>query len=123
MRTYIVVISTVIALGCTARDSSGPGVNCTDEARPGISVTAIDARTGDAVKSLGNATVTDGSFTQSVANQPPGAPSFYLAYERAGTYDVVVNVPGYQEWKTTGAVVKRDACHVITVPLAANLIK
>jgi hypothetical protein len=123
MRTRFVIVSIVLALGCNATDSPGIGVNCTDEARPALSVTPFDSKTGDAVKSLGIATVTEGSFTQSVPNQPPGAPGFYLAYERAGTYDVVVKVPGYQDWKITGAVVKRDACHVITVPLAASLVK
>jgi hypothetical protein len=123
MRTQFVIVSTLLALGCNASDSPGPGVNCTDEARPALSVTPFDARTGDAVKSPGTATVTDGSFTQQVSNEPPGAPSFYLASERAGRYDVVVNVPGYRVWKITAVVVKRDVCHVITEPLAASLIK
>jgi hypothetical protein len=123
MRTQLIIVSTVLALGCNGNDSFGPEVNCTDESRPGLTVTAFDANTGDAVKILGTATVTDGSFTQSVPNQPPGDSDFHLAYERAGTYDVVIKIPGYQEWKITGAVVKRNACHVITVALAANLIK
>ena len=43
------------------------------------------------------------------------------AYERAGSYSVLVLKDGYVPWSRSGVRVFEDKCHVITVSLEARL--
>jgi hypothetical protein len=43
------------------------------------------------------------------------------AGERGGTYRVVVQKPGYEDWVKTGVVVAEGRCHVVTTTLTARL--
>jgi hypothetical protein len=52
---------------------------------------------------------------------PPGAATVSVAYERAGTYTVLVRHPAYRDWQRNGVEVMRDDCHVKTVVLRPEL--
>lgn len=63
--------------------------------------------------------VTDGTHSERLE---PMAGSVYVgAYERAGTYTVIVSHPGYRQWQRMGVVVERDECHVIPEAVEARL--
>lgn len=101
-----------------------PGAICTMEARPAISVQVVDAQTGEPVTGAVIVIVRDGLYadtSQARATAPTGVRSAALAYERAGTYAVLVRHPAYREWQRTNVAVTRDECHVKTVVLRAEL--
>lgn len=88
------------------------------EARSSISVSVLDAATGDSAGVTPAGTVRDGEFEealQAFGNSLSGP------FEREGTYDVSITAPGYAGWDTTGVVVTADECHVKTVVLTVRL--
>ena len=120
MRLFCLIGSAAVLVGCSGAGVEPTGV-CTDEARAGISVSPLDAKTGEPVSVVGAVTAREGNYSETAKAMRQPSPIYYAAYERPGTYTVTVNVPGYQEWQLTGVRVTRDACHVATVPLAARL--
>lgn len=114
------------AIDSTPRADSTPAVvSCSAEARPGIAVTAVDARSGAA---LGDFTVVlhpeaPGAGAPEDSSRAAPAPSavWYGASERAGRFALRVTRAGYRAWDTAGVVVTRDVCHVQTVRLTAPL--
>jgi hypothetical protein len=112
------VSSVIVVSGCS---ELGIGTVCTEELRAGLTVTPRDAITGQPVLIKGTVVAREGAFIDSATNAPPSQPSFSLVYERAGTYTVTMDMPGYQPWRIDGVAVGRDECHVITVPLAAQI--
>jgi hypothetical protein len=122
MRLFCLIGSTAALIGC-----SGTGVEpigtCTDEARAGISVSTLDAKSGQPVSVVGTVIVREGQYSETAAASAQPVLTYYAAYERPGTYTVTVNVQGYQQWQLSGVRVTRHACHVGTVPLAAQLTR
>lgn len=54
-----------------------------------------------------------------------GSTTYYgaaAAEERAGTYEVTVRAPGFQDWTQTGVKVTADRCHVRDVILYPELV-
>jgi hypothetical protein len=89
------------------------------EARAGITVEAVDARTGQPV---GGFTVTVMSSTHTETTTVAGdITSVAAAFERPGIYTVTVKHPSYREWRATSVQVTRDECHVQPVFLKAEL--
>jgi hypothetical protein len=103
------------------------GGACTEEARPGLSVSVTDSLAGAAEFRDVSVIARDGEHRDSVFQSVyPGTPfggPISLAYERAGTYDVTVRAQGYAPWGMAAVVVERDACHVVTVPLTARMVR
>jgi hypothetical protein len=105
---------------------SAVGTVCTEEARPGLMVGLIDAVTGESTGFTEVSVVAvEGDHRDSVYQSAyPASPyngPLPLAYERRGTYQVIVRASGYAPWTRSGVVVDGDVCHVITVPLTARL--
>lgn len=100
---------------------------CTEEARAGISVSVADSLTGSAQVTGLSVVAVDGAYRDSVYQAVwPGEPfpgRLGLAYERPGTYGLIVRADGYAPWTRAGIVVERDECHVITVPVTARLTR
>ncbi len=92
--------------------------------KPGIVLTIVDGATGNPIE---EATViaTDGAYSETVnlPSSPPAPGHAVLASERAGTYRVEVQAPGYLPWVMSGVRVSRDDCHVETVQLTAQLTR
>lgn len=88
---------------------------CTADYRPGLRISAVDARTGEPVDRF-SGYVRDGAHVDSLRG-PGGA-----AGERPGTYSVEVRAPGYAPWDTAGVVVTSDECHVIGKSVRAELV-
>jgi hypothetical protein len=112
-----------LATACSSERGSNPAEvlpDCTLSALPGIEVTVQDSLTAQPVLTVGTVMVEDAPYVERAVSLPP---RYFGAYERAGTYAVSVDVPGYQTWRVGGVRVSSDRCHVITVPLTARLIR
>jgi hypothetical protein len=103
------------------------GTLCTEEARPALLVAITDSITGASSFSNVSVVARDGAYRDSVFQLTyPGSPTssqIPLVYERAGTYELTVRASGYQVWVHGGILVQRDQCHVVTVPIAARLVR
>jgi hypothetical protein len=94
---------------------------CTEEARPGLSVTVRDSVTGGVVTQNVRVVARDGAHADTATWSVPGSGVHSLAYERAGIYEVTVEHPSYLVWRRSGVEVIADQCHVQTVSLVARL--
>lgn len=102
--------------------------DCTTDARAGIVVEIRDAMTDAYIAHLATATVTEGSFRDTlqlrgrmrVGDEVVGTTRGGVD-ERSGVYALAVTAPGYSPWVRTGIRVRGDECHVRTVHLAARL--
>lgn len=103
-------------LGCS---EAAIGVNCTDEARPGLVVTVRDSVTTATLSGAQVVARTATTADTSRGDLPNGA--YALAYETPGTYEVTVEKAGYRLWMRGNVRVTRDECHVKTVSLTALL--
>lgn len=114
----------VLLVALVAAGACNWGAVCTDEARPGIRVTIVDAATGSPVEGDVTVIATEGSYTDTVNLPAADGPRMaLLAFERAGTYRVEVQGPGYAAWLAPPVRVTEDDCHVRTVDLTARLEK
>lgn len=102
---------------------SMPNIACTAVALSAMTVALVDSL-DPARTTFRNVRVlaTDGAFRDSVQTDSllPGM-KLGLVYERAGRYTVTVRAEGYAPWTATDILVRRDICHVITVPVTATL--
>jgi hypothetical protein len=124
----ILVGSAVLLSGCGATDE---GFGCAAVALPAIEVTVVDAQTGAYAAKGAVGTVQDGSFTaplQVIGWLGPPVPggaqiptTLGGPYERAGTYTVRVEKPGYATWERSSVRVTKGPCNVNTVRLQADL--
>jgi hypothetical protein len=108
------------------RVDRGPAVvGCSAEARPGIEVTATDARSGaalgDFAVSLRPGVPGSGAPRDSGRAAPAPPAVWYGPPEQAGRFTLRVSKAGYRSWDTAGVVVTRDGCHVRTVRLRVPL--
>lgn len=98
-------------------------VACTAIAAYGLNVTVVDDATG---QQLCNATVTatEGTYAEPLTTFTSTAPCTYLgATERAGTYRIDVEAPGYADGTVADVVVDKDECHVIGEAVEVRLTK
>jgi len=132
VRSVGILLSGVLVaflLGCPFKSDDGndDGLNCTFEARAGINLQVRDATTGAPAACGATGEIREGDLVELVTLSEtrcatfPDSLSFAGAWERAGTYTVVVKKPGYQDWVKEEVVVMEGACHVQTVTLQANL--
>lgn len=115
----------VLLVGLSACGIFDPGV-CTTEARPAIIVEVRDALSGAPAAAGAQGYVEEGAFRAELVGPLPAQPGeeglrFFGPEERAGTYRVTVEKPGYQQWRREDVRVSRDECHVRTVHLRADL--
>ena len=107
------------ALGACAEN---PPLACTEEARPGLSITVRDSLTGAAVANGVEVVAREGAWADTAQGSLLGSGVYSLVYERAGVYDVTVSHPSYQVWVRAAVRVTEDECHVRTVLLVARLV-
>lgn len=114
--------SLVLPLSLSACGLVEPKV-CTTEAVPALVVEVRDAITGAPAAANAVGQAEDGDFKADLIGADRGADalSLYGPFERAGTYRITVEKPGYATWQEVGVEVSRDECHVRTVHLRADL--
>lgn len=93
----------------------GDPIACTTEMRYGLEVFVLADEQADACSA--KVTATDGSYQEVLTSTSPqgaGGCTFRGAAERAGRYDIQVELTGHISQTHSGIVVSQDACHVIT---------
>ena len=109
-----------VLVGCT-----DPGV-CLPNLSPGITVRALEAGTGTNVTDGAQGRVAEGTYADSLRPaEVDGAGRVLLlsaADERAGTYEVFVERPGYQAVSRSAVEVREGDCHVHTVALNLTMV-
>ncbi|MEW7289458.1 carboxypeptidase-like regulatory domain-containing protein [Aquimarina sp. 2304DJ70-9] len=123
MKKFIFVSLVLICWACNNDDDKTEDpVFCTQEARPGLEITVKDASDGMFLVEGVEVVITDGDYKETLEGFT-GSNTFFGAYERTGTYIVVVSKNNYQT-KTSGPiVVDKDICHVITQNIEVLLEK
>jgi hypothetical protein len=127
--TMIVAAMAGCSRGHDDSSESAPGVLCPLNLRfvPGIVVEVRDMLTNDPIASNAVGTLQYGGYQETM--QPYKAPqdtallSLQGAIERPGTYDVLVQEPGYKDWSMPHVTVLFAGCDVVTVYLEADLMK
>lgn len=109
----------MVFLTTACYEGSGP-LACTDVFVYGITVAVLDADSGRPVADEATLTLQDGPYVETVTSSWDGR-SLSGAGERAGTYDLAIERPGYRSWSRSGIVVNADECHVRGVSLDARL--
>ena len=121
----VVLLMSACTVGLCACDSDpAEPYSCTGEYAPGISVRVLDAQTRLPLACVSSAWVIEGAYYAAMQGVCIGSfQDEWLrgAYERPGTYTVLVASPGYRPWSRTNVVVSADPCHVHTVELEALL--
>lgn len=116
MRCFIAIIAAaLVTTGCSQQ--ADPPI-CTALYAYGLTVTTVDASSGDSLTVTPTGIARDGAYSDTMhvfGNRLMGAG------ERAGTYDIMVTAPGYARWDTSGITVTADECHVHGVGLTARL--
>jgi len=87
---------------------------------PGLRVDVVDSVSGAGVAPAAGARVIAraGAYADTALLQ---SSRVALAYERAGTYTLVVEHPAYRPWTRGGVGVRDGACHVVPTVLTARL--
>jgi len=114
------VLASQALAGCSKKPVVEEQVMCTMEARPALAVVVLDSATGAGLAQVAMAVAREGVFADTLR----GTDSIVSgAHERAGTYRVELSAPGYADWSRDGVKVDRDACHVQTAQLRAQLVR
>jgi hypothetical protein len=94
------------------------------EAVAGITVKPVDSESGAVLSGPTTLIVKEGLYADTVRTTTGALPlpiTVSAAFERAGTYTVIVRHPGYRDFTQTGVEVIRDPCHVHPVRITAEL--
>jgi hypothetical protein len=97
-----------------------PLVMCPDEARPMITILVLNASTGQPAAEGAGGSITDGAFSARLLRR--GYNHLSPAADRPGTYTVLVQKPGYQDWTRTDVRVRGGECGTENVDLEASLV-
>jgi hypothetical protein len=110
----------LLLVGCT-----GP-TPCLPNVAAGITVRALEAGTEKNVTDGARGTVAEGTYVDSLRPAEVDAAGrvqrLSAADERAGTYGVFVERPGYQAVSLSGVEVTAGDCHVHTVALDLTMV-
>jgi hypothetical protein len=125
-RSWRGLISLVGAIATTACSSgTAPNVACTLNYVYGLAIRVQNAATGSALSDSALVQVMDGAYVETYRYLGPPNQQFSgtisAAGERAGTYSIAIRKAGFAPFDTAGIRVTRDACHVHTVTVIANL--
>ena len=123
MRAAVLTITAIALLQAACipgeiPDLFDPPPLCTAEFVYGLSATVSDGDTGAAISDA-RLTLTEGDFSETMMDFMAGR--YAGAGERAGTYTLIVEAPGYQSQTVEDIFVDKDVCHVIPVAVTIEL--
>lgn len=106
------LLSPVLALvGLSLSGCNVIGITCPLIGSDAIIVEIRDAATGAPAAAGATLIVRQGTYADTVQGGPAASATLSAASERAGTYDVLVRKPGYQDWTQENVTVRRaGAC-------------
>lgn len=118
-------IPCALLLGLCGTACDDDPVTCLTVYQPGFIVTITDSLSGEPRSEIATAIVTDGAFVDTLVPylfSASGEVAKAGAYERPGTYDLLVTAPGYLEYRRTGLQLTAGECHVRTLEVDARLM-
>lgn len=115
----LLIICLFIFLSCTSNKIDG--VPCTEEARAGLNITVKNTITNQILGEGITVKATDGNYTEILEFFNANNPVFSGAWERAGTYIIIVSGVGYVTFVSEAITVTSDQCHVIPQQLQVSL--
>jgi hypothetical protein len=122
MRRYAPMIAVLAAAALSACNGDSPGVNaCPDIIRPMMLIAVQNAGTGQSAAEGASGSISEGAFSSPLVPYDAGRLT-PQATGRPGTYTVLVQKPGFQDWTRTGVQVDADECGAKTVHLEAFLV-
>ncbi|MBD3582041.1 carboxypeptidase-like regulatory domain-containing protein [Flavobacterium selenitireducens] len=87
--------------------------NCTDEVVAGLNVKVKDFSTGAYLSDGVSVTAQDGDYSEVLDLIPSSEPpTFSGAWERPGTYTIIVQKSGYGTFQSNAFPVTQNPCHV-----------
>ncbi|RZS99232.1 carboxypeptidase regulatory-like domain-containing protein [Aquimarina brevivitae] len=112
---FFMCVAIVSLWACEMDDeTTADPVLCTEEIRPGLAITVIDADSGEAIIDQVTVIATDGDYQETLENVT-GSTDFVGAYERVGYYTITITKDGYATYQSNLPIeVQEDICHVIT---------
>lgn len=123
IRTALLAGTTVLLSAC----SIFTGGDCVDLGGYAIRLTVVDSATGGPPTSTASLTAQDGTYAESLPSPVTqnGEQLFLVGFERAGTYDLVVQATGYETWRRDDVRAQRsgDCDDLRTVSVRARLVR
>ncbi len=124
----LLAVGLLLLAGSGCSDSTSPGLICTGEWVPGITVEVVDGATGHPAACGSTVWIIEGDYAEiaesyCIEGVPESLQDPYArgAWERPGTYTVLVIREGFSPWSRTEIEVGSDRCHVEQVALEAVL--
>lgn len=130
IRYLLALLLASTIMGC-GKDEDENGTVCLQVISPGIAVYVFDKETNSPISCNSSVVIGDGSYTETITevslqdgdgNCVDEGP-LEGAFERAGSYTVIVSKEGYQDFIATDVNVIEDVCGVITLSIEAHLSK
>lgn len=138
MKNIYRFLPVLLVVGCGGADDEGedppvivvdpPETNiCTAVFVYGVEVSLFDTISGEPVNICEtDFALTEGEYVEEYnwlnGDGCDSLSAIVAAGERQGTYELVINKMGYEEWRSEGIIVSGDICHVETVNLDAFLV-
>jgi hypothetical protein len=118
-------LAVIISVSLSCEDDPVEPVVCTTEYVYGLEIRLIDSETGGPTGLGTIAVISDGDYEELALceDRGPIGVACLAAGERAGTYDITIDAEGYEPWTRSGVRVTKDACHVKTVHIIADLVR
>lgn len=115
----LLLCSVLFFLSCTSNKIDD--IPCTEEARAGLNITVKNAGTNQILGEGITVKATDGNYTETLEFFNASNPVFSGAWEREGTYIIIVSGAGYVTFVSESITVTSDQCHVIPKQLQVSL--
>jgi hypothetical protein len=116
---FLVLSPILWAFQCDDNDD----VICTTEAKAGLNIIVKDALSGEILSEGVTVIAQEGDYSETLQLLTWDNSAVFLgAWERKGTYDVIVTKDGYQTFTSAPITVTADICHVIPVEFTVEMI-
>ncbi len=103
-------------------DQTQDPVFCTEELRAGLEITVKDAANSMFLTEGVTVIAKDNEYSETLESFT-GSNTFVGAYERVGTYTIIVSKDGFATKTSDPVIVDKDRCHVITETVEVLLEK
>lgn len=112
-------LAVALLLGVAGSSACVDGTACTLESRPSLTITVVDAQSGDPVEGAMVTFQVDGGEVRTPADTADN--TFTLARDQAGVFKVTIEADGYEP-ASAEYTVDEDECHVIPVDDTVELV-
>lgn len=107
-----------LSFACSNDDDSKE-TPCTTEVVPGLEILVTDAQNIPVTEGI-TVVAIDGSYSEEL-NTVPVENIYNGAFERAGTYTIIITGTGYKTYTSEPITVEADRCHVVTQKTTVQL--